>query len=155
MPASTAARLRLQRGFTLIELMVTVAIVAILGMVALPAYQDYVRRGQIPDGLSNLSYFQVKMEQYFQDNRSYGTGTACATGASWSFATSPSKYFTFSCANDGTAAAPHYTITATGSSGVMPGHVYTIDSNNVKQTLTFKGVAQSGKNCWLMTGSEC
>ena len=64
-------------GFTLIEVMITVAIVAILGSIALPAYFDYVRRGQLPEAFSNLADYRVKMEQYYQDNRNYGTTTLC------------------------------------------------------------------------------
>ncbi|MDE2457465.1 MAG: prepilin-type N-terminal cleavage/methylation domain-containing protein [Burkholderiales bacterium] len=141
-------------GFTLIEAMVTVAVIGLLAAIALPVYTDYIRRGAIPDGLNALAAFQVKMEQYFQDNRRYGVGVECATGAGWTFAGSPSKYFSFACDNDGTSALPHYVITATGS-GAAAGHVYTIDSANNKSTTGFKGVAQADKHCWLMSGSEC
>ncbi len=68
-----------QRGFTLIELMIIVAIVSILAAVALPAYGDYVRRGQLPEAFAGMSDLRVKMEQYYQDNRNYGTnGGNCA-----------------------------------------------------------------------------
>ncbi len=60
-------------GFTLIEVMVTVAIVAILASLALPSYTDYVRRGHIPEATSNLSASNAKMEQWFQDAKSYPT----------------------------------------------------------------------------------
>ena len=59
-------------GFTLIELMIVIAVVAILAAVALPAYGDYLRRGQLPEAFTNLADLRVKMEQYYQDNRSYG-----------------------------------------------------------------------------------
>lgn len=60
--------------------MVAVAIVAILAGTALPAYTDYVRRGQLPDAFSALADYRVKMEQYYQDRRNYGTA-ACTDEA--------------------------------------------------------------------------
>lgn len=162
MPSLLLHRKLSHRGFTLIEVMVTVAIVAILASVALPSYTDYVRRGTLPEAFGALSDFRIKMEQYYQDNRSYGTlgGTTCANGTptpSWNgFAPSGAKYFTYACALGGTADNQSYTITATGVAGTKAaGHVYTINSNNVKATTTFKGTAVMGKNCWLATGSEC
>ena len=69
--------LRRVRGFTLIELMVTVAIAAILASVAIPMYRDYVIRSRIIDATSKLSDFRVRMEQYFMDNRTYANGANC------------------------------------------------------------------------------
>jgi len=138
------------RGFTLIELMITVAILSILAAVAIPSYSDYVRRGQLPEAFSYLSDYRVKMEQYFQDNKNYGAG-ACASGASWNFTSTAAKYFTFTCAMAGNT----YTVTATGSAGRATGHTYTIDQDGKQVTTVFKGSAVSGKNCWLISGSEC
>ena len=101
-------RLRSQRpqaGFTLIEVMITVAIVAILSMVALPSYREYVIRGNIPEATSRLATKQVQMEQFFQDNRTYVGGTGCTAD------TASSKYFDFSCS---AVTATTFTITAAG-----------------------------------------
>lgn len=135
-------------GFTLIELMVVVAVVAILASVALPAYTDYIRRGALPEAFSGLSSAQVKMEQYFQDSRSFVTsGTTCGSSLT------ATTYFTFSCAGTATT----YTFTATGKTGTAAsGHIYTIDQTGAKATSTFKGSAVSGKSCWLSKStSEC
>lgn len=147
----------IRRGFTLIEVMITVAIIAILASVALPAYSDYVRQGQIQEAFTNLSDFRTKMEQYYQDNRNYGaTGTTCATdsGASaWSgFAPSGRKYFTYSCATSSSGQA--YTVTATGSAGAATGHVYTINQAGDRATTTYKDATVTAA-CWLTKGTTC
>jgi type IV pilus assembly protein PilE len=151
-------RSRTQHGFTLIELMITVAIVAILAAVALPAYGDYVRRGQLPEAFAGMSDLRVKMEQYYQDNRNFGT-TDCADVAppAWAGSTptltyAGSQFFTFTCAL--TAGGQGYTITATGSSGRADGHTYTITHANVRGTTEFKGNTVAAA-CWLAKGSEC
>ena len=65
-----AQKLRtLQRGFTLIELMIAVAIVAVLAAFAIPSDQEYVKRGQIVDGVAPLAEMGGKMEQFFQDTQ--------------------------------------------------------------------------------------
>jgi prepilin-type N-terminal cleavage/methylation domain-containing protein len=69
------------RGFTLLEVMITVCIVAILAAIALPAYQDSVRRGKIIDATVRLGDFRAQQEKWFLDNRTYqkvpAAGTAC------------------------------------------------------------------------------
>ena len=70
--------MRNMSGFTLIELMIAVVVVAILTAIALPSYQEYVTRGKITEATSNLADMRVKLEQFFQDNRTY-VG-ACAAG---------------------------------------------------------------------------
>ena len=66
------------RGFTLIELMVTVAVVAILASIALPSYSAYLQRSRVPAALDGLSSYATRMEQRYQDVGNYATGTACA-----------------------------------------------------------------------------
>ena len=53
-----------QRGFTLIEVMVTVAIVGILSMIAYPSYRDYVLRGHLVDATNGLSTVRAQMERH-------------------------------------------------------------------------------------------
>ena len=147
---------RTAHGFTLIELMVTVAIVAILGGTALPAYTDYVRRGQLPDAFSALADYRIKMEQYYQDRRNYG-GSACAdvaSGPAWAnFTPGSASKFTFACSV--LDSGQGYRVTATGKTGVAAaGHAYTVDHSNNQATTTFKGSAVT-KTCWLARGNEC
>lgn len=156
MSQTRRARSYRHAGFTLIELMITVALIAILGGVGYPSYIDYVRRGQLPEAFAALSDYRVKMEQYFQDYKNYGTtnGGACANGTNapaWgNFVPANAKYFTYACL----VTTNGYTITATGSSGRATGHVYTVDENNRQKTTRFKGQTVD-KSCWLMKGTEC
>lgn len=131
-------------GFTLIEVMIVVAIIGILSAVAYPAYQDYIVRSKIPDATSYLSSNQVKMEQWFQDQRSYKNtaGNCGATAASY---TLPAGYFTFTCS---TADSTHYTLTATGS-GQMHDFVFTVDQDNVRKTTGVPSGWTGSDTCWV------
>ncbi len=131
------------RGFTLIELMITVAIIAILAAVAVPSYQDYVRRGKITEATSMLAELRIKMEQYYQDNQTY-VGGSCAPSAG------SSKYFTFACSAGPSASA--YTIKASGNAAQgMSGYSYTIDENNAKTSTVPGG---TGATCWITKQGE-
>lgn len=125
-----------QKGFTLIELMIVVAIIGILASIAIPSYTDYVKKGKAAEATTNLATGRVKMEQFFQDNRTYVGGPCPAA----------SKYFTYGCVSDATT----YTITATNSTSDMSGFAFSIDQNNGK-TSTYDGA--TGATCWLTSKS--
>ena len=55
-----------QRGVTLIELLIVVAIAGIIAAVAMPAYQDYVMRGKLADAHAILGATRTRLEQYYQ-----------------------------------------------------------------------------------------
>ena len=125
------------KGFTLIELMIVVAVIAILAGIGLPAYGDYVKRGKLVEASSQLSDGRVKMEQFFQDSRTYVGGPCPAL----------TKYFTFSCTGLTTTT---YTLIATGT-GTVAGFNYSIDQLNAKTSNTPWG---NGASCWVMRKGE-
>ena len=151
-------------GFTLIELMVTVAIIAVLAAIAIPNYTDYVRRGKLQEATSNLLAMRTKMEQYFQDNRSYTTPGApvlapCTAGSSVPIPAL--KYFTITCPATANPATT-YIIQAVGTDPTLVGITYTINEGNVRATQVTAGspMDQAGytfnNNCWtIRKGGQC
>jgi type IV pilus assembly protein PilE len=139
--------MRIQHGFTLIEVMITVAIVAILAAVALPAYDNYMTRSKIAEATANLSDLRVKMEQYFNDNRTYEVvGAQTPPCAPTSVA--DIKYFAFSC--NPAVTATTYTIQAQGT-GSMAGFTFTINQSNQKTTAAVPTgwTTPTPNNCWV------
>lgn len=147
--------LRKTAGFTLIEVMIVVAIIGILSAIAVPAYTDYVTRSKIPDATSNLAAKRVQMEQFFQDNHTYAGGPGCDSDVAGDGASS--KYFTFDCVGTyGVAAtASVYTIEAVGV-GSMAGFVFTIDQSNAKKTPAVPTGWTTNAACWISKkGGAC
>ena len=68
----------LQKGFTLIELMIVVAIIGILAAVALPAYQDYTKRARVSEALSLMSGAKASVTEYYSTNNTWPSGNASA-----------------------------------------------------------------------------
>ena len=69
---------KIQQGFTLIELMIVVAIIGILAMVAIPAYLDYAIRSQVAHGINLAAGAKVSVAEYYQDQGEYPGDNATA-----------------------------------------------------------------------------
>jgi type IV pilus assembly protein PilA len=63
---------KVQQGFTLIELMIVVAIIGILAAIAIPAYQDYTIRAQVSEGLNLSGGAKAAVTEYYQDRGTFG-----------------------------------------------------------------------------------
>lgn len=131
--------MRQQRGFTLIELMIAVAIVAILARIALPIYTENVTRGKITEATSALTDVKLRMEQVFASNRDYTKASFCPAGGT-TFTTS-SGSFTVYCSS----AANTFTVTATGV-GSLSSFTYSINQDGAKSSTAWSSTCTTG---WL------
>lgn len=131
---------RVQQGFTLIELMIVVAIIGILAAIALPAYQDYTVRAKVSEAILALSAPKASIAEWYQNK---GSMPPSATSAG--FDTSGSKYVTgLTYTGSGNTATLVATLQATGSSAA--------DGTTIEMVGT--GDTNTGKVAWTCGGGS-
>lgn len=139
-------------GFTLIELMIVIAIIGVLAAIAVPQYNDYIRKSQVTESVATLLELRTRMEQYYQDNRNYlcaGVPLGAANDGTGSV-NGRSKFFTFSCSTPG--GNQTYLLTATGRAGTQVScYTYTVDQANTRAA-TLNGTAFTS---WPSNGTSC
>jgi type IV pilus assembly protein PilE len=137
------------KGFTIIEVLIAVAIIAILVAVALPSYQDYVLRGKITEATSTLTDLRLRAEKFYGDNRTY---------VGFNTATPGTKYFTYAC-DDGAGGAVSQNLFRCTASGVasqgMSDFTYSIDQSNTRKS-AFNGRQGwiDSNTCWVSKKGE-
>jgi len=141
-------------GFTLIELMIVVAVIAILAAIAIPNYSDYVTRSKITDATTKLGDLRTQMEKYFMDNRTYLNGANCGVDKApldiiANYNKDPASNFSFSCPA-ATATATKYVLRADGvPARGMSGFTYTVNETNAKTSAGPGGKYTNG-GCWAL-----
>jgi fimbrial protein ecpC len=130
-----------QQGFTLIELMIVIAIIGILAAIALPSYQDYLARTQMSEGL-NLTGGQKAAITEFRSNKGYWPSSNQEAGINTP-STISGKY------------VESVTITGTTTSGEIQAKMKSTGvADRIKgQTLTLNGKETSGAYTWTCTSS--
>lgn len=148
----SGARRSADGGFTLIELMIAVAIVAILSAVAYPSYRDYIVRGQLTDATTALSTFRADMERHFQDNRSFDTVGSFTAPCKVAEASRTVGNFVISCS---AVDASTYTLLATGK-GPVAGFGFTVTHQDVRATTAAPSGWSTCNKAWLTKrGQAC
>ncbi|MDH5326114.1 MAG: prepilin-type N-terminal cleavage/methylation domain-containing protein [Gammaproteobacteria bacterium] len=136
-----------QHGFTLIEIIIVVALISLIVSLGYPSYAWHVKRAKITEATSHLGELQLLSSQHYQDEHSYikADGT-CAVAAP------ANKHFNFACSG----AAHSFTWTASNKANVGLGlsgdFQFTIDHHGTKTTTSFDGSVLS-KNCWILSPS--
>lgn len=120
------------RGFTLIEMLITVALIGILSAIAVPQYRGYIDNTRLTNAKNNLRAIYMKEQEYFTNNNGYYSPGACGDNATvintnlFSGQTIISDaYFTYCITQTATT---NFTARATRTS---TGAIYTLDNNNV------------------------
>lgn len=132
------AACRNMNGFTLMEVMIVLAIVAILSSIALPSYKTYTAKQKARSGQSDLVALSMNMENYLQNTTSYPsttTSTAATQTAlsGWNPAAAGNFTYTISAVTQPTTSANgSYTLTATGIGSALSGCTMTLSSANAR-----------------------
>lgn len=138
--------MKLQRGFTLIELMIVVVIVGILAAFAIPSYIKYIKNGNAQEAPGNLLAMKTQAEQYYADHPATGYASfPCTAPAS-------AKNFNYDC---GVPTKDTFTFTAMGKAASnIVGWTYSIDQSGTRTSSAIDGA--SSTSCWItQSGGSC
>lgn len=113
--------MRSARGFTLIELMIAVAVIAILTTIAYPSYQNYVRKGHRSAAQAQMLHIADRQAQYLLDARNYAVGPTALADLNITIPVDVATRYTITVKNasngDTPSTPPTYTVTATPIAG--------------------------------------
>ncbi|MBL8419601.1 MAG: prepilin-type N-terminal cleavage/methylation domain-containing protein [Dechloromonas sp.] len=134
----------LQRGFTLIEVMIVVAILAAIAAIALPSYQESIRKSRRADAKSALMAASQAMEKYFTERQTYVNATLGSNATDVYPTTSPDGFYTLSFSVASTASAFSLQAAPTAGKGQTNDKCGTFSINQ----LGAKSVSTTQSNCW-------
>lgn len=124
--------MRKQHGFTLIELMIAVAVVGILAAIAYPSYTSYVQRGNRSEGIAMLSDGVARMERYYAQNNTYAAANIAALGFTATTQTSQSGKYKIDFVATPTATAYSLKVTPQGSQATDTCGTMSIDQTGAR-----------------------
>ncbi len=123
------------RGFTLIELVIVIAIVAILVAIAVPAYQDYVLRGRRTEAMTGINDLQLRQEQFRTNNPTFSAALPLPT----------STFYTFSIP---TATATRYVVRANAAGAQLRDTNCPLFEIEFNAGVTTRRPTPDTNNCW-------